>query len=283
MACYDPIAAYQDRPGSKLGLWPRHGGANLALPCGKCIGCRSARATAWANRCQHEASQYENNIFLTLTYDEEHLPENGHLRARDLQLFIKRLRKHHAKTQDTLRYFACGEYGEQNQRPHYHAIIFNLDFGDKYKVATDLYESETLCGLWPQGMGRFGDATPAAANYIAQYNLNKQGKGDRDPEGRKRVAPFLRMSLKPAIGSAWLAQYQYDLEQGYLVDHKGNKTGIPRTYKKKLDRTNPALYDAIKYNTDQNKKRRTQETPQQLDAHEMIHRRLKQLTENRTL
>ena len=290
MACYWPIPALQQ--GSEPPrLWPPLGSANLALPCGKCIGCRAARATQWANRCKHEASQWEANTFLTLTYDDENLPKEGHLEAQALQRFIKRLRKH-ADTSSTsirrnrdhnLRYFACGEYGETTQRPHYHAILFNCGFDDKTRVGKDLYTSDTLKELWPYGSNTIGEATPAAANYIAQYSLKKQGAGEHDADGVWRPAPFLRMSLRPAIGANWVDKYASDLTYGYLVTEGGRKHGIPRYYQKRLEKMSPELVELLKANAAKHRMNNPSDRnePDRLLASETIHKRRKELTEKR--
>ena len=323
MACYHPIPALQEGSGQPK-LWPLRdeGGrptANLALPCGKCLGCLSARATQWAHRCAHEASQYADNTFLTLTYDDKHLPTNGDLDARALTLFIKRLRKRRSSDSGAIRsdsganirYIACGEYGTTTQRPHYHALLFNCAFPEKTKVGKDLYEADILKELWPFGGHTFGTATPAAANYIAQYTLKKQrsntlglghynnryvdNEGYIDSDGvwhpalrpaHNRAPPqaFIRMSLKPAIGTEWLKEYATDLQHGYLVEN-GRKFAIPRTYRTKIKDTNPQLAEDIEIRTYQHRKTLPieQNPVERRQAAEQIHKRYKELTENRHL
>lgn len=290
MACYSPIPARQN--GSEPPrLWPEMGTANLQLPCGKCIGCRTDKATQWANRCSHEAQQWPANTFLTLTYDDDHLPEAGHLKAKDLQLFIKRLRQHAHRNRSSIngdrragiRFLACGEYGEHTNRPHYHALLFNCGFTDQKKVGKDLYESETIARLWPHGQNRVGEATAASAAYIAQYNLKKQGQGDHDADGVWRPAPFLRMSLRPAVGNGWITKYATDLTHGYLVENN-RKHPIPRYYQNQLKKHKPELWDEIQARaqshrvdtpTDNNDPARKRDA-------EKIHIRRKQLLEQRT-
>lgn len=288
MACYWPIPAlqYGSEPPR---LWPPKGAANLALPCGKCIGCRQARATQWAVRCKHEAAQWRHNTFITLTYDDDNAPKEGHLEPEELQRFFKRLRKHAYSTGSSIdsdrsgniRYFACGEYGDKTDRPHYHALLFNAGFIDARKVGKDLWESDALKELWPYGANRLGEATPAAAGYIAKYGLKKQGAGDHDKDGVWRPAPFLRMSLKPAIGSKWLEKYGTDLQHGYLEDN-GFKHGVPRSYQAKLA---PMALEQLKQNAAKHRfgRKSDHNHPDRLRAAEVIHERRKQLTENRTI
>lgn len=305
MACYRPIPAAQATKGGQIKLHAPMGEAHLALPCGKCIGCRTQKATEWAHRCEHEAKMWSHNIFITLTYDDEHLPDEGWLHEEHLRNFFKRLRKNgknHPKihrdnhstnntSKSNFRYFACGEYGTKRGRPHYHAIIFGANFTDRTKIGETptgtLYTSETLKELWPYGNNIIGDATPAAANYIAQYALKKQGDGTTDKDGVWRPAPFLRMSQKPPIGQEWLAKYYQDLTHGYLVQN-GKPRSIPRAYTKKLqdwqDRQHgPAkndnfVLDTLRYH--QSTRRRANRN---LEAAEIIHETRKRQTEERKL
>lgn len=292
MACYWPIEALQDGPSGAVLLWPNKGAANIALPCGKCIGCRTDRAQQWAARCTHEASLWESNTFLTLTYDDDSLPQEGHLRARDLQLFIKRLRKYADRTSSSLdrdrssniRYFACGEYGEETDRPHYHALLFNARFNDEKRVGKDLYESAALAELWPYGQNRIGEVTPASANYIAQYNLKKQGQGDHDRDGVWRPAPFLRMSLRPAIGNDWLKKYSTDLQHGYLVGQEGRQQGIPRYYRKKINELDYKLAEQLEEKTYRQRLNHPKDnSPERRRDGEIIHKRRAELTRKRVI
>ena len=137
MPCYRPIKGYRSRrlnaeTGKRPVVFnPRDGFYDqpVDLPCGQCIGCRLERSRQWAIRCVHEASLHERNCFITLTYRDECLPTNGSLDLDAFQKFMKRLRRRFG---EGVRFFHCGEYGENFGRPHYHAILFNLDFSDKY-------------------------------------------------------------------------------------------------------------------------------------------------------
>lgn len=265
MACYHPIPAYQDQPGQPVRLWPPVGTANLQLPCNNCLGCHTDLATDWAHRAQLEASQWDHNCFVTLTYDNghdkrgrPHLPPNGHLRPKDLQRFIKRLRRGIDRGDPEiqtikppgLRYLASGEYGETNQRPHFHLLLFNCRFTDQKAVGRTLFESEALKKYWTLGGHRIGTLTGASANYVAQYSLKKLALpvGSRcDPEGEIYQPPFLRMSLKSPIGERWTQRYKEDLQHGYLI-HNARKTRIPRAIKKQIAKTDPQLAELATYN-----------------------------------
>lgn len=232
MACYHPITAYNIAPqGEKKELVfssakaLEHGPLHpVVLPCRKCIGCRLEYSRQWANRCMLELPYHESSFFLTLTYDDEHLPrsysadpETGEILApsaplvkRDLQLFFKRLRKN---TGQKLRYMACGEYGEQTFRPHYHAIVFGLRLDDlvPYKASRQGYQyfnSATLDKCWTDENGILKGYIVAGAvswdtcAYVARYIVKKQmGPGSSDVYAQLGLTPeFSVMSRRPGIG-----------------------------------------------------------------------------------
>lgn len=134
------------------------------IPCGQCVGCRLEYSRQWANRCMLELEYHDSAYFVTLTYDDEHIPKSMYsdpetgeafdsltLSKRDFQLFMKRLRK--AFPDDKIRFFAAGEYGSQTFRPHYHAIIFGLHLDDLkvYKRSSTgfvYYNSPKLQRCW---------------------------------------------------------------------------------------------------------------------------------------
>lgn len=288
MACYHPIAAFQDTVGGGVRLHPPIAETNLQLPCGTCLGCRTSHATAWARRAQHEASTWEHNSFLTLTYDDAHLPSDRGLRPDDLTRFLKRLRARHSRVHADsakrirkkyrgmgrhilssplggLRYIGSGEYGETYGRPHYHILLFNCGFNDRTLVAKDLYESELIKQLWPFGSHKIGTVTGASANYVAQYTLKNVGKIAVTPDGEILQRPFFRVSTRPAIGTKFIQKYKDDLGQGYLVA-EGTKQAIPRAYMKILHNLDPHLCEQVAYRA-----RMRPRTPRNLEAAETIH------------
>ena len=124
----------------------------IQIACGQCVGCRLERSRQWAIRCVHEAQTHENNAFITLTIDDEHLNKRDipdSLDKTEFQRFVKRLRKRLGGRR--IKYFHCGEYGSVNLRPHYHACIFGYDFPDRelWSIRDDvrLYRSQELESL----------------------------------------------------------------------------------------------------------------------------------------
>lgn len=241
MACFHPVYAYRDPITHEVRILDPIDRciANLTLPCGQCQGCRLERSRQWAVRIMHEASLYEVNSFVTLTYNDEHLKPS--LNYSDFQKFMKRLRK-----KQDVRFYMCGEYGSENWRPHFHACLFNCDFPDK-KVwkkerGNNIYRSETLEKLWPFGYSSVGNLTFQSAAYVARYVMKKQ-TGHRSDEYYTRVddvtgevvkltPEFNRMSLKPGIGARWYEKFKSDVyPRDYLVVD-GVKTRPPRYYDK---------------------------------------------------
>ena len=160
---------------------------HILLPCRKCVGCIINKANDWATRSFIEASAWQKNCFLTLTYDEKHLPEKRNLCKRDVQLFFKRLRKkaegneyweHKGKQSKPIRYFYAGEYGPKTLRPHYHAGVFNYwpedaKFYKKSKYGDDYFTSEFLNRTWGNGYVIIGRMEYASACYIERYTMIK--------------------------------------------------------------------------------------------------------------
>jgi len=230
----------------------------MDVPCGQCIGCRIDKSKAWATRCMHEASQHQANSFVTFTYSPENLPADGSLNHRHFQLFMKRLRKKYG--QITIRFYMCGEYGDQNGRPHYHAILFGIDFADKRKHSGKddkiLYVSDDLDSIWGLGHCFIGSVTNESAGYVARYVLKKVN-GERADEHYRRINPetgevywlqpeYACMSRRGGIGTTWFKKYASDLYPSDFAVVKGKKQQVPRFYDKLLEKENPELHKTIK-------------------------------------
>lgn len=237
------------------------GAALLELKCGSCIGCRAETAKNWGMRCMHEKQMHTASCFITLTYNDEHLPENSQLVYRDWQLFAYKLRNYHP-----FRFYMGGEYGSANntERPHFHAALFGIDFPDREYLKTSpsgapIYTSETLAKIWGKGFASVGELTYESANYIARYIMKKR-TGKHAKEHYKRVnlttgeiyyltPEFNKMSLKPGIGANWFKKYREDVYKGrfhFKVNLNGRDHTPPRYYAKLLEKESPIAWDAIK-------------------------------------
>jgi len=253
MPCFHPVTGYRSRLGRNAnGSWPivfntREGYYDLPviIPCGGCIGCRLEKSRQWAIRIMFEAGQYENNSFITLTFNDSNLPEQ--LKKSDLQLFQKRVRKLCAsRYEKQVRFFSCGEYGEQNKRPHYHVCLFNHDFPDREPLTPTLFRSNELESLWPFGFSSFGQLTFESAAYVARY-VTKKITGDMQDEHYQGKQPeFALMSRRPGIGRQWYDEYKNDLfVADRVIVKKSLQSAIPRYYNNLMRTDDPTRYEQI--------------------------------------
>jgi len=287
MPCYHPVDCFRSRQGkNENGKWPivftsseGYRDKSLQIPCGKCIGCRIEHAKQWAVRCYHEGLMHEQSCFITLTYDNENLPLNGSLDKRDFVLFMKRLRKQIGK----VRFFHCGEYGEQYGRPHHHACLFGWVPEDKilWKKTNnvEIYISEFLRQVWGMGHITVGDMTYESAQYCARYILKKlKGKDKELFEDSGMIQEYTSMSRKPGIGQKYLEKYGKTIVDLDSVVINGFEMKPPRYYTEQLERTYP---DEIKENKRKraNYARKNKKTQDELDALErnLLHRLTKKV------
>lgn len=282
MVCYHPLKMYWTGRFTENGKREYTFNANkgysdmsIQVPCGQCIGCRLDKSRQNGLRIMDEASQFEHNCFLTLTVGDKYLDEvfpNGDLRKLPFQNFAKRFRKRFRGLQRVpvpdwwstatrgawnefpIRIVYCGEYGDENGRPHYHAAVMNFDFPDKqlYKTSdagSNLYLSESLTELWPYGMCDIGELNFKSAFYLSRYVLKKQGKQQVDyVDGVIHAPPFVVYPARFGVGRLWYDKYKSDL---YGLDAHycdGRLYKVPRFYDKKYALTDPD--DMIKIKRD---------------------------------
>lgn len=252
MTCFYPLKAYRSpirTAAGKLGISfsAREGYQDLHIefPCNKCIGCRVDRSREWAVRCMHEAQMHQANCFLTLTYDDKKLPADYSVSLEHYQKFLKRLR---FSLGQEIRFFGCAEYGDLEQRPHYHFLIFNYRPTDLKLHTTKnnipLYTSQKLTLLWKYGFSTVGELTYQTAAYCARYVIKKIG-GDQAANHYLRIHPvtgklcqvkpeFSTSSRRPGLGDSWLKKYKSDFFPSDFVVVDRKKHPVPKFYIKKL-------------------------------------------------
>lgn len=239
------------------------------MPCGQCIGCRLDRSRHWAIRCMHEAKMHDQNSFITLTYEEDNLPQYGSLKLKHWQDFMKRLRKRAAKLgMHRLKFMHCGEYGEQFKRPHYHALIFGFDVPDRkvWKVSDSsiVYSSAFLDDVWGHGFTSVGDVTYESAAYVARYTMKKvNGALARKVDPETGLAPYERIcpytlqinevdpeystqSRNPGIGKSYLEKFGSDVYPWDEVIVNGFPQRPPRFYDNQYELDNPESMEEIR-------------------------------------
>lgn len=221
----------------------------LKVPCGQCTSCRLNFSSMWALRCVLESQEYKDNVFLTLTYDEDHLPENKSVSKREMQNFMKRFRKsvYPAK----VRFYLSGEYGSQKNRPHYHLLIFGI--GVNHPVFENLrwdmkYQGFwCTCKAWKDEKGKslghcfIGSVSIASAQYVAKYVMKKRkGKGSKKYYQDLGVDPeFCLCSRRPGIGMNYLKKMSKQLMHTDYISVEGKRFPLPRYFIQKLKEQDP--------------------------------------------
>lgn len=248
----------------------------IEIPCGKCIDCRLKYSREWADRCMLEANKHKDNYFLTLTYDDYNMPlkslvdnetgeifHHGNLDKQALPKFFKKLRRHYEYNynHEGIRFYACGEYGSTTDRPHYHAIIFNLPIYDlveftKTKTGDTLYLSETLSKIWGNGHIMIGKVTWDTCAYTARYIMKKQ-KGDTagkvllsNGKYADLQCEFTNMSRSPGIAREYYEENKdniYKNDEIILPGDKKARVVKPSKYYDRLyDLENPEYMKLLK-------------------------------------
>lgn len=212
----------------------RASGSNMYVPCGHCIACRIQRTSQWSLRLMNELMYWDNKaVFLTLTYDDEHLPKDLSLHKDDLQRFFKRLRR---DIDFPVKYYACGEYGDLTFRPHYHAIVFGLPYDKNGRQLVK--DNWTMCDSLrfdfdnrkkkEQG---FAPVSPDDIRYVCGYIQKKyNGKKAEDLYGDK-LPPFSLSSR--GLGLRYALDNKQKIADGEIT-FRGYPVSIPRYYLKKL-------------------------------------------------
>jgi len=220
--------------------------------CRKCLSCQITKRQEWAMRCVFEAREHKENSFLTLTFSPENLPIHG-VETRDLQLFMKRLRKEIYPIK--VKYVACGEYGEKLSRPHYHLLLFGYGFPDKKffkrtRKGELIYRSEMLEKLWPFGHSSIGELNHKTASYVAGY-VHKKFNAKFEDEiqhyandtGTIQNKEFIVCSK--GIGLGYFEKYQKQLYNHDYIIYEGRKFPLFEYYNRKFDNSKEFDYNLL--------------------------------------
>lgn len=292
MPCLDPRSAYLENLSNgkrKVHFTQKnyHGipGKSIKLPCGQCKSCRLDRSRQWAVRLMHETMFHDSCMFLTLTYDDDHLPPEGTLVKKDFQDFMKRLRKRISLydydsdldryvLRNPVKFYHCGEYGSKLGRPHYHACLFGYAFPDVelYRITKpgfSLYTSKLLNEIWGKGFCIVGDVTFESAAYVARYIMKKITGDMAEDHYGSRQSEYSTCSR--GLGKAFYEAFKEDVYPKDFVtrSHKGKvvKYQPPKYYDKLLEQDNPDLYHELKLQRQENaKKHEWNNTPDRLDV-----------------
>lgn len=212
------------------------------FPCGKCLACRIAKSREWSLRLMDELGYWTKSVFITLTYDDEHIPSDHSLHKDELQRFFKRLRKNYG---EKIKYFACGEYGEKVRmffdingsgealgRPHYHAIVFGL--------GNDTFSKECVKKSWKncdwnmfQDKKVFGQVTFDSCRYVSDYIFKKYNAEKAQSVYGLRTPPFKIGSN--GLGLNFVLNNSDNLSKNGFTSFRGVKVTLPRYYRQKLN------------------------------------------------
>lgn len=248
------------------------------IPCGNCIGCRLEYSRQWANRGYLESKCWEQNWFITLTYDEDHIttPEYvedkngftyvnegdwiGTLVPEELTAFMKALRQIMKRefNEDGIRFMACGEYGSDGERPHYHIILFNCNFPVETFFEPRIINHETyyrnriIERCWDKGISNVSEASWNNIAYTARY-ITKKINGNLSEalyaeKGQKKE--FFRVSRMPGIGEIYYQKHKHEIYERDEIIIK-NKEGTiatkpPLYYDKLYEKEYPEKFKEIK-------------------------------------
>lgn len=233
----------------------------------------------------HEKRFHRKSSFITLTYDQLCQPSSGSLVKKDFQDFIKRTRKHYSG--DTIRYFHCGEYGEERKRPHYHAIMFGVDFLEeaynrRIRGGNPVWHSKTLDKLWGKGRAEVGTVTTESCGYVARY-VTKKITGDKaeehysvpdaNGEYRKVEPEYATMSRRPGIGALHFEKFWQEI---YPVDEiivNGKSCKPPKFYDRLLEKNFPEVWEQVKTERERALVQSPSDrTPERLEVREVVKR-----------
>lgn len=216
-------------------LFKTEEGKIIELPCRRCMACRISMAREWAIRMENESWYHNESMFLTLTYSDENLPEDGSLDKIAVQKFLKRFRKRIYPKK--VKYMYSGEYGDEELRPHYHFIIFGWqpDFNDLYFIGQrgkrKYFSSKVINELWPFGNNYVGVVESKSIAYVTRYVTKKLFGKKADEVYGTRVRPFMHASH--GIGLQYAMDNKEKIEESGVVMF-GKNVGTPRYYFRKL-------------------------------------------------
>lgn len=167
-----------------------------------------------------ELEQWPRSSFVTLTYDDEHMPGDGTLFPYDTELWLKRVRR--AIEPRRIRYYLAGEYGDRTKRPHYHAVLFGVDPS----------ESGVVDDAWGLGWTKVGTVTEHSIRYVADYVTYKVFGVAAERVYERRKPPFARMSQ--GLGRDWCDARADQLRVALSMEHRGHPVALPRYFARRL-------------------------------------------------
>lgn len=222
----------------------------VQVPCGYCSECLRDKTTSTMFRIMKECEDHVENWFVTLTYNDENLPENHSLIKDEISRFNKKLKVYlqRKNLDSSFRFYGVGEYGSQGARPHYHVIYFGLPIPDlkffkKNEFGDLIFTSEFLSSVWNKGFVTIGEVTPRSAAYVARYSIKKQLRTPSEKEDLLNlgfIPEFSIQSMRPGIGFNFLSKSVVNIENKVYNDYiRGQSYSLPKYYKDRLKKLVP--------------------------------------------
>lgn len=215
------------------------------VPCGQCILCLKRKQNGWSFRLQQEEKISKSSCFLTLTYENTPLSSSGiaTLKKQDLVRFIKKVRKkvgynyYNKKVVNPIKYYACGEYGSESKRPHYHAIMFNLP-------NTWITDGDNISNTWNKGHIHIDPCTPGTIKYVTKYLL----KGKLVDDYKQKEFSLMSKGLGKSYLTPQIKKFHRENLQSYITLPGGAKTTLPKYFADEI--FDDEMKEKIKENTE---------------------------------
>lgn len=227
--------------------------------CEKCLACLEHRQAGWITRLSQEFKDSPDGVyFLTLTYDDEHLPTmviDGRrcacISTEDIKKFHADLRKRFQQgfyndhtlekagwspgpTRISLppsvhfKYYVTSEYGPETKRPHYHGFYSHLP--EDEDLVFDLFNQ-----IWGKGFITMEKGkSEACASYVSKYLVNDS----LVPVDRRLPKP--RAWMSKGLGSSYLDSdnilewHRSSPSEHLFVMNNGRKGVLPRYLRDKI-------------------------------------------------
>ena len=234
--------------------------SGVELPCNKCLSCRIRKSVEWRNRIIHELDYYKDTCFITLTFEDENIkwvhdldrtttfirPQVSTIDKTHLQNFFKRLRKNYGTG---FKYFAIGDYGEDNFRPHYHIILLGISQNwVGFKFIKSVYSKGKKINLyevdqWTNGYVHVGTVTPYSVRYVTDYLTRKLYGTLAQGIYGAREKPFKIVSQ--GLGKRYCIEHRTELVENEHYRLHGVPHGLPRYYRDILNIKNPVYTNQL--------------------------------------
>lgn len=233
------------------------------VPCSNCYVCKTKRSSAWSFRLVQHSKLYNAAYFVTLTYNNDHVPitNNGFLTVRKshFQNFIKKLRRNHPEKAEKISYYGVSEYGTEGSRPHYHLILF----GCNDREITEAWTTDQRGNKRPQALGNiyFGTVEGASIGYVLKYINKPKHQRAHQRDDRELTNAYMSKGIGANYLTPRMIKYHHrDIENRVCVQIESKLISMPKYYKDRIYDSAQKGYlkgyfEATAYNNDDKKRK----------------------------